>query len=122
MTRLFDDEPYSLRLMQELDVAIRAQYVAARNDEDAQTLIDNLFGIHAKLGEVVTAQAREMKHFAAEKREAVERAEEAEAKAADLELRLHDTEQALAQADEENARLNARVEELESVAREAARS
>lgn len=108
MTRQFDDEPYSLRLMQELDVAIRAQYVAARNDEDAQALIDNLFGIHAKLGEIVTAQAREMKHFAAERREAVERAEEAE--------RL------LGKADDENARLRALVEELESVAREAARS
>lgn len=113
MTRLFDDEPYSLRLMQELDVAIRAQYVAARNDEDAQTLIDNLFGIHAKLGEVVTAQAREMKHFAAEKREAVERAADLELENAGLREEVVNLERQLSASD-------ARVEE--SVAREAARS
>ncbi len=119
--KLFDDEPYAIRVLQRVDVAEDALYQAALTDFD-RALIEKLVAIYEQLGEVVAAQAREMKHFAAEKREAVERAEEAEAKAADLELRLHDTEQALAQADEENARLNARVEELESVAREAARS
>lgn len=120
--KLFDDEPYSLRLMQELDVAIRAQYVAARNDEDAQTLIDNLFAIHAKLGEIVTAQAREMKHFAAEAREALERAQDAESRVADLELVESGLAAELAISEREVSRLRARVEELESVAREAARS
>lgn len=122
MTRLFDDEPYSLRLMQELDVAIRAHYVAAQNDEDAQTLIDNLFAIHAKLGEVVTAQAREMKHFAAEKRETVERAADLELENSGLREEIAVSERDIAENDAVIRRLNARVEELESVAREAARS
>lgn len=107
MTRLFDDEPYAIRVLQGVDVAADAVYQAASTDFD-RAQIEKLVGIYGQLGEVVAAQAREMRQFVEAERVALERAESAE--------RL------LSVADAENARLNARVEELESVAREAARS
>lgn len=107
MTRLFDDEPYAIRVLQGVDVAADALYQAASTDFD-RALIEKLVSIYGLFGEVVAAQAREMRQFVEAERVALERAEFAE--------RL------LAVADAENARLNARVEELESVAREAARS
>lgn len=105
MTRQFDDEPYAIRVLQGVDVAADALYQAASTEFD-RAQIEKLVGIYGQLGEVVAAQAREMRQFVEAERVALERAESAE--------RL------LAVADADNARLNARVEELESVAREAA--
>lgn len=107
MTRLFDDEPYAIRVLQGVDVSADALYQAATTDFD-RALIEKLVSIYGQLGEVVAAQAREVRQFVEAERVALERAGEAE--------RL------LAVADAENARLNARVEELEAREREAARS
>lgn len=107
MTRLFDDEPFAIRVLQGVDVAADALYQAASTDFD-RALIEKLVGIYGQLGEVVAAQAREMRQFVEAERVALERAESAE--------RL------LSQADAENARLNATVQELEAREREAARS
>lgn len=105
--KLFDDEPYAVRVLQRVDVAEDALYQAALTDFD-RALIEKLVAIYEQLGEVVAAQAREMRQFVEAERVALERAESAE--------RL------LSQADAENARLNATVQELEAREREAARS
>ncbi|QRY43131.1 hypothetical protein JVX93_21545 [Mycolicibacterium boenickei] len=99
MTRQFDDEPYAIRVLQRVDVAADALYHAAKSD-DCRALVENLVGVYGQLGEVVAAQAREMKHYVQAERIALERAESAE--------RL------LSQADAENARLNALVQEFEA--------
>ena len=99
MTRLFDDEPYAIRVLQRVDVAEDALYQAALTDFD-RALIEKLVAIYEQLGEVVAAQAREMRQFVEAERVALERAEAAE--------RL------LSQADAENARLNALVQEYEA--------
>lgn len=105
--KLFDEEPFAVRVLQRVHVAADAVFHAAKSDDD-RALVENLVGIYGQLGEVVAAQAREMKHYVEAERIALERAEEAE--------RL------LGLADDENARLRALVEELESVQRQAARS
>lgn len=105
--KLFDDEPYAVRVLQRVDVAADALYQGATSDFD-RALIEKLVAIYEQLGEVVAAQAREVRQFVEAERVALERAEFAE--------RL------LAQADDENARLRALVEEYEAVQREAARS
>ena len=94
MTRLFDDEPYAIRVLQGVDVAADALYQAASTDFD-RALIEKLVAIYEQLGEVVAAQAREMRQFVE-----AERAESAE--------RL------LSLADADNARLNALVQEYEA--------
>lgn len=99
MTRLFDDEPYAIRVLQGVDVAADALYQAASTEFD-RAQIEKLVGIYGQLGEVVAAQAREMRQFVEAERVALERAESAE--------RL------LSQADAENARLNAPVQEFQA--------
>ncbi len=105
--KLFDDEPYAIRVLQRVDVAADALYQAAVTEFD-RALIEKLTSLFEGFAESAAGQWREIRHYIEAERAALERAEEAE--------RL------LAVADAENARLNARVEELESVAREAARS
>lgn len=72
-------------------------------DEDTKAVISNLTGIYARLSDVVVAQARELDHWARAARDAEEQRDEAQ--------RLYE------RADDENARLNAELEELRSQVR-----
>lgn len=77
MTRQFDDEPYAIRVLQGVDVAADALYQAASTEFD-RAQIEKLVSIYGQLGEVVAAQAREMRQFVEAERVALERAESAE--------------------------------------------
>lgn len=129
--RQFDDEPYAIRVLQGVQVAADALYHAARSDDgrDNQALIANLVGIYGDLGTVVAAQAREMRHYVEAERIALDALESANAVirewASAAECVADSPDVLAAKLDElvsQNSSLNARVEELESVAREAARS
>ena len=105
--RPFDDEPYAIWVLQRVDVAADALYQGATTDFD-RALVEKLVSIYGLLGEVVAAQAREMRQFVEAERVALERAGE--------------VERLLSLADAENERLNAVVQEFEAREREAARS
>lgn len=91
-----------------LEALAGARTLRSSAPEYDRALIDNLMAMYGHLLDFVGVLHRESRQFVEAERVALERAEFAE--------RL------LAVADAENARLNARVQELESVAREAARS
>lgn len=126
--KLFDDEPYAIRVLQQVHVAADALYHAAKSDDD-RALVENLVGVYGQLGEVVAAQAREMRHYVQAERNALDALEAAQSELGEWRSAAEcvaDSPDVLAakleQLDAENTRLNTRVEELESVQREAARS
>lgn len=86
------------RVLQRIDALVSRYYSNA--DEDTKAVISNLTGIYARLSDVVVAQARELDHWARAARDAEEQRDEA------LEL--------AARADDENARMNALVQEYEA--------
>lgn len=99
MTRLFDDEPFAIRVLQGVDVAADALYQAAVTEFD-RAQIEKLTSLFEGFAESAAGQWREIRHFIEAERVALERAESAE--------RL------LALAGAENARLNATVQEFQA--------
>lgn len=97
--KLFDDEPYAIRVLQRVDVAADALYQAAVTEFD-RAQIEKLTSLFEGFAESAAGQWREIRHYIEAERVALERAEAAE--------RL------LSQADADNARLNALVQEYEA--------
>lgn len=122
MTRLFDDEPYAIRVLQGVDVAADALYQAATTEFD-RAQIEKLTSLFEGFAESAAGQWREIRHYIEAERKALDEVAEWKrvadvfgATTPDVLLRR------MNELDAENARLRTVEQELESVAREAARS
>ena len=85
-------------VLDRIDALVSRYYHHA--DEETRAVITNLTGIHRLMADLIVAQALEREHWAAEARDALEQR--------DLAV------EAYGRADDENARLNAIVQEYEA--------